>query len=99
MIVGLTVGGIGLCAVGLGALLMWFFNYTMRKPAVHDGIGGKDTDNLMHGCLSMILGMFCLYVGIFVTIVGSIIVVVALATAPPPAPPTLPTTPQEKTQP
>lgn len=86
MTVGVTIGSIGLATLLLGVLLMWGFNYAMSQPPVHDGIGGKDTTNLFNGCVSMILGVFCIYAGSIVGIIGVIIAIIALATAPPEPP-------------
>lgn len=82
MTVGVTVGGVGLCIALLGALLLWFAKHSMSQPIVHDGIGGKDTSNLFNGCLGWILGIFCLYGGIIVTLVGGIILIIACSSQP-----------------
>ena len=45
------VGSIGLVLMILAATMVVAGVGALKKPLVHDGIGGKDTKNMMTGCL------------------------------------------------
>lgn len=53
---------------------LWLMAKTaLSTPPVHDGIGGKDTDNLMVGCLAPFVAMGCAACGVICLIVGGVV--------------------------
>ena len=67
LIVGLLMLGVSLISK-IGAVV------SLRRRPAHDGIGGEDTKNLVDGCGSVILSIFCLYGGTVLALIGAIIV-------------------------
>jgi hypothetical protein len=73
--------GIGILIVGVvlalfGLLMRMTATSALSQPPVHDGIGGKDTNNLATGCVRLILYFFCLAGGGIFVLIGLIMVLV-----------------------
>ena len=68
---------LGVVFLIVAALIFSIGRSALNNTPVHDGIGGKDTNNLMVGCLAPILaggiaacGVVCLIVGGLVMLFG-----------------------------
>lgn len=60
----------GVAVLILGGLSHLVSSHALRQPPVHDGIGGKDTDNLAKGCMGYFAALVLYFIGAILSMVG-----------------------------
>lgn len=74
--IGLGILIVGAALLALSGLAWLITHYSFKQAPVHDGIGGRDTNNLVNGCVYLIVFWFFLWAGVFFAVVGGIVLAV-----------------------